>query len=40
MTKTLEKWQEDYNWRRPHLALGNQTPMDFLQRKATDKMAA
>ena len=20
--KTLEEWQEDYNWRRPHSALG------------------
>ncbi len=38
--KTLEKWQEDYNWRRPHSALGNLTPMEFLQRKAMDKMAA
>jgi putative transposase len=38
--KTLEKWQEDYNWSRPHSALGNLTPMAFLQRKAMDKMAA
>ena len=38
--KTLEEWQEDYNWRRPHSALGNLTPMEFLQRKAMDKMAA
>jgi putative transposase len=38
--KTLEEWQEDYNWRRPHLALGNLTPMEFLQRKEMDKMAA
>lgn len=38
--KTLEKWQEDYNWRRPHSALGNLTPMEFLQRTAMDKMAA
>ena len=28
--KTLEEWQEDYNWRRPHSALGNLTPMEFL----------
>jgi len=21
--KALEEWQEDYNWRRPHSALGN-----------------
>ena len=38
--KTLEEWQEDYNWRRPHSALGNLAPMEFLQRKAMDKMAA
>ena len=38
--KTLEEWLEDYNWRRPHSALGNLTPMEFLQRKAMDKMAA
>nr|WP_239479949.1 IS3 family transposase [Actibacterium sp. 188UL27-1] len=38
--KTLEEWQEDYNWRRPHSALGNLTPMEFLQRRAMDKMAA
>jgi putative transposase len=38
--KTLGEWQEDYNWRRPHSALGNLTPMEFLQRKAMDKMAA
>ncbi|MGJ8547505.1 MAG: integrase core domain-containing protein [Sulfitobacter sp.] len=38
--KMLEEWQEDYTWRRPHSALGNLTPMEFLQRKAMDKMAA
>lgn len=38
--ETLEEWQDDYNWRRPHSALGNLTPMEFLQRKAMDKMAA
>ena len=38
--RTLENWQEDYNWRRPHSALGNLTPMEFLQGKAMDKMAA
>jgi transposase InsO family protein len=37
---TLEEWQEDYHWRRPHSALGNLTPMEFFQRKTTDKMAA
>jgi putative transposase len=36
----VKEWQEDYNWRRPHSALGNLTPMEFLQRKAMDKMAA
>lgn len=38
--ETLEEWQEDYNWGRPHSALGNLTPMEFLQRKAMDKLAA
>lgn len=40
--KTLEEWQgqEGYNWRRPHAALENPTPMEFLQRKMMDKMAA
>ena len=38
--KTLEEWQEDYNWRRPHSAVENLTPIEFLQRKAVDKMAA
>lgn len=30
--KTLEEWQEDYNWRRPHSALGNLTPMEFAEK--------
>ena len=38
--RTLEEWQEDYNWRRPHSALGNLTPMESLQRKDIAKMAA
>lgn len=38
--KTLEKWQEDYNWCRPHSALANMTPREFLQRKVMDKMVA
>lgn len=38
--ETLEDWQMDYYWRRPHSALGNLTPMEFLQKKAMDKMAA
>jgi putative transposase len=37
---TLEEWQEDCNWRRPHSALGILTPMEFLHRKAMGKMAA
>jgi putative transposase len=36
--KTLEEWRKDYNWRRPHSALGDLTPMELLQRKAMDKM--
>jgi putative transposase len=38
--KPLKKWQEGYNWRRPHSALVNLTPMGFLQRKPTDEMPA
>ncbi|WP_377513345.1 integrase core domain-containing protein [Octadecabacter sp. R77987] len=38
--EALEEWQEDYNWRRPHSALANMTPKEFLHRKAMDKMAA
>jgi putative transposase len=38
--ETLEDRQEDYNWRRPHSALGNLTPMEFLHRKVMDKMGA
>ncbi|WVX48010.1 hypothetical protein ROLI_010880 [Roseobacter fucihabitans] len=38
--KTLEEWQEDYNWQRPHSGSGNLTPMEFSHRKAMDKMAA
>jgi putative transposase len=37
--KSLERWQDDYNWRKPHSALANLTLMEFLQRKAIDKMA-
>ncbi|WP_083906686.1 integrase core domain-containing protein [Octadecabacter arcticus] len=38
--KTLEEWQEDYNWRRPHSASANLTPMEFLQKRTMHKMAA
>ena len=38
--QTLEEWQEDYNWRRPHSALGNLTPIELLQIKEMGKMAA
>jgi putative transposase len=38
--ETLEELQDDYSWRRPHSALGDLTPMAFLQRKVMDKMAA
>ncbi|QIZ81186.1 integrase core domain-containing protein [Thalassovita gelatinovora] len=38
--QTLQEWQEDYNWRRPHSALGNLTPIEFLQRRVMNKMAA
>ena len=36
----LEEWHEDYNWHRPHSALGNPTLMEFFRRKIMDKMAA
>ncbi len=35
-----EKTTSYYNWRRPHSALGNLTPMEFLQRMVIDKMTA
>lgn len=38
--KTLEEWQEGYSWRRPNSALGNLIPMEFLQKRTVDKMAA
>ena len=28
--ETMEEWQQDYNWRRPHSALGNLSPMALL----------
>ncbi|WP_439800395.1 integrase core domain-containing protein [Shimia thalassica] len=37
--KMLEAWQEDYNYRRPHLALGNLTPMVFSENLNMDKLA-
>ena len=38
--KTLEEWQEDCNWCRPQSVLANLTPLEFLHRKAMNKMAA
>lgn len=38
--ETLEAWQEDYNWYRPHSALGNLTPMEFAEKMSMDKLAA
>lgn len=38
--QTLEEWQEDYNWCRPHSALGNLIPIELLRRRAIDKIAA
>ena len=38
--ETLEAWQEDFNTRRPHSALGNLTPMEFAEKKSMDKLAA
>ena len=37
---SCERRRFGYNWRRLHSALGNLTPMELLQRKAMDKMAA
>ncbi|MFT5001099.1 MAG: putative transposase, partial [Planctomycetota bacterium] len=37
---TLEAWQEDYNWYRPHSALLNLTPMEFAEKMSVDKLAA
>ena len=38
--ETLEAWQEDYNYQRPHSALGNLTPMEFAEKMNMDKLAA
>ncbi len=38
--ETLELWQHDYNYQRPHSALGNLTPMEFAEKKTMDKLAA
>ena len=38
--ETLEAWQEDYNYQRPHSALGNLTPMEFAAKMNMDKLAA
>lgn len=37
---TLEAWQEDYNTYRPHSALGNLTPREFVENAMVDKLAA
>jgi putative transposase len=34
--ETLAGWQQDYNWHRPHSALGNLTPLEFAQRMTMD----
>ena len=38
--ETLEAWQEDYNYQRPHSALGNLTPKEFAEKTNMDKLAA
>lgn len=36
----LEAWQGDYNTQRPHSALGNLTPREFVEHTTMDKLAA
>jgi putative transposase len=38
--ETLATWRQDYNWHRPHSALGNLTPTEFAERMSMDKLAA
>ncbi|WP_040103929.1 integrase core domain-containing protein, partial [Phaeobacter gallaeciensis] len=38
--ETLEAWQEDYNYQRPHSALGNLKPMELAEKMNIDKLAA
>jgi putative transposase len=32
--EVIEEWREDYNSKRPHSSLGNQTPEEFAQKCA------
>jgi putative transposase len=36
----LEAWQDDYNYQRPHSALGNLTPIEFAEKMNMDKLSA
>ena len=38
--ETLATWRQDYNWHRPHSALGNLTPIEFAEKMSMDKLAA
>jgi len=38
--QTLKEWKYDYNQNRPHSALGNLTPQEFVEKKTLDKLAA
>lgn len=38
--ETLATWRQDYNWHRPHSALGNLTPIEFAEKMSIDKLAA
>jgi putative transposase len=38
--KEIRSWKEDYNHRRPHSALGNNTPFEFASKMTLDMKAA
>ena len=36
----INSWKEDYNHQRPHSAIGNITPAEFLRKSTLEKQAA
>lgn len=36
----LQEWRHDYNQNRPHSALGNLTPLEFVEKISVDRIAA